>query len=211
MIWFEGLGNSVSKYYLETEFPSVIISPTSLNAAVAVAKHFGVSDENIKKTIKNFKPLEGRFEKIGESKGVIFINDTTSTNPGATLFNLKNYLFYGSRRSVKMIYLILGGENKGFKVSDYKELVDFLAKNRQKFKNVLLVGSATELMKKNKAWNKLDVIIETDKMEKAVKAAFQSVGKNDVILLSPASASFNLFTDEFQRGRVFKKAFLKLK
>ncbi len=211
VIWFEGLGNSVSKYYLETEFPSVIISPTSLNAAVAVAKHFGVSDENIKKTIKNFKPLEGRFEKIGESKGVIFINDTTSTNPGATLFNLKNYLFYGSRRSVKMIYLILGGENKGFKVSDYKELVDFLAKNRQKFKIVLLVGSATELMKKNKAWNKLDVIIETDKMEKAVKAAFQSVGKNDVILLSPASASFNLFTDEFQRGRVFKKAFLKLK
>lgn len=197
VIWFD---NKVRDFSLTG------LSPTSLNAALVVAKYFDVSDENIKKTIKNFKPLEGRFEKIGERKGVIFINDTTSTNPGATLFNLKNHLnfFKGG------IFLILGGENKGFKVSDYKELVDFLAKNRVKFKIALLAGSATELLKKNKNWQKLEVVIETDKMGKAVKSAFESAGRGDVILLSPASASFNLFTDEFHRGRVFKKAFLNL-
>ncbi|KKS33537.1 MAG: UDP-N-acetylmuramoylalanine-D-glutamate ligase, partial [Parcubacteria group bacterium GW2011_GWC2_42_13] len=89
--------------------------------------------------------------------------------------------------------------------------IDFLAANRTQFKIALLVGSATELMKKNKNWRKLNVIVETDKMEKAVLTSFNDARKGDIILLSPAAASFNLFTDEFHRGLVFKKAFLKLK
>ena len=182
------------------------LSPTSVNAAIAVAKYYGVNKKDIEKTLKKFKPLEGRFEKIGERKGVIFINDTTSTNPGSTLFNLKLRISY-----FRKIYLILGGENKGFKVSDYKELIDFLAANRTQFKIALLVGSATELMKKNKNWRKLNVIVETDKMEKAVLTSFNDARKGDIILLSPAAASFNLFTDEFHRGRIFKKALLKIK
>lgn len=213
VIWFRNCGSLASK--LEARLPSNI-SPTSLNAAIAAAEYFGISENNIKKTIKKFKPLEGRFEKIGERKGVIFINDTTSTNPGATLFNLKKLRISYFRK----VYLILGGENKGFKASDYKELVDFLAKNRGKFKIALLVGSASELLKKNKNWRKLDVLIETDKLEKAITMSltmsFNDIkddakrGRN-IILLSPAAASFNLFSDEFHRGRVFKKAFLKLR
>jgi len=162
-------------------------------AAISVGKILKIPSKNIKKVLSNFKGVSGRQEFIREVKGVKYFNDTTATMPEATITALKTFSqrFPGSK-----IILIAGGVNKKL---DYKELAQEIQKRVTHL--ILLPGSASEKIKE-KLKNKVKISL-VDSMKKAVKKASKIAKRGDVVLLSPASASFNLFKNEFDRGNQF--------
>lgn len=175
------------------------MSPLPINCSLAVkaAKILGIAQKDIKKVLKNFRGLAGRLEIIREFHKRIFINDTTATNPTAVLFALQTL----NKKYQKPIILIAGGEDKNL---DYQTLS--LTLNKQIKKLVLLPGSATEKLKKNlkiEFW-------EAKNMKAAVETAYRISAAGDLILLSPGAASFNLFQNEFDRGRQFNDCVKKL-
>ncbi|OHA48150.1 MAG: UDP-N-acetylmuramoylalanine--D-glutamate ligase [Candidatus Terrybacteria bacterium RIFCSPHIGHO2_01_FULL_48_17] len=148
------------------------------------------------RAIKVFPGLEGRLEFIGMKEGVTYINDTAATNPGAVEAALKSI-----PQDTKII-LICGGQDKGL---EYHKLAERIM---QRVKYVIFLGgTATE--KLYAALQKLNFIRTSQvfsDMQSAVQAAKQLAERGDIILLSPGAASFNLFADEFARGRAFKNA-----
>ena len=173
------------------------------NAASSVTKILGIPKKIIDKTLKNFKGLPGRLELIAEKNGIKYYNDTTATMPDATIYALKSLKQYKGK-----IILIGGGMDKKL---DYKNL----AKEIQKFVKVLILfnGSASEkIMKELKIVNcKLKIENNVSSMKEAVKIASKFSSKNDIILLSPGAASFNMFKNEFDRGGQFNKFVKQLK
>lgn len=165
---------------------------TSSDIAQKIALAFGVGAKNIKNRLKSFKPVEGRTEYLGKIKGVHVINDTTATNPGAALFSIAQVQKRFKAKSSQII-LIAGGENKKLKYDEFSKKIRGLKKV------ILIPGSASDLIRgKN--------ILRVNSLKSAVKNAFE-IGKNgDCVLFSPAAASFNMFKNEFERGRAFKKA-----
>lgn len=174
---------------------------SNILAAISVVKEYNISDKIIKKVLSKFKGVEGRLETITTIKGVRYINDTTATIPEATLAGLSSF-------SLKdKIILIAGGADKKL---DFSQLSKVIA---QKIKTlVLLDGTATPILQnavKNELLNtkkQLNIIGPMDSMKKAVNAATENAEEGDIILLSPACASFGMFTHEFDRGDQFKKA-----
>lgn len=170
----------------------------NLSAAVEVAKLLKVSIKNIETSIKTFKGVHSRQEFVRELDGVKYFNDTTATMPDATIFAIDSFLenFSGYK-----LILICGGQDKNLKYNN-------LAKNISEKVNclILLPGTGTEKIKEEllKINSKVP-IAETSSMELAVKEAKNKTTKKDIVLLSPAAASFNLFKNEFDRGEQFKK------
>lgn len=132
-----------------------------------------------------------RLEPIGEKERVKFINDSCATNPGATLYALNRV---GDR-----VILIMGGTDKNL---DYSELTGRI--NTRKILTVLLSGSATEKLKTGLRGEL--ILIETTNLDEAVAVAFTAAQPGEVVLFSPAAASFELFNDELDRGRRFNEA-----
>ncbi len=161
----------------------------NISAAIIIAKIFKIPDSFIKKTLKNFKGIEGRLEFVKEIRGVKYYNDTTATIPEATIAALKSF---------KNIILIAGGTDKKL---DFKKLAKEIS-NRVKLL-ILLPGTATEKIN-NKG-------IKVKSMKIAVKIAYKNAKKGDIVLLSPGCTSFGLFQHEFDRGDQFKKWVKKLK
>lgn len=164
----------------------------------------GVSSASIKKEALSFKGVKNRQEFIAEKSGVKFFNDTTATNPGSAISAIKTF---SKRFPSSNLILISGGEDKNL---DFKDFAVELEKNVNFF--VLLPGSASEKIKRelNSLSNgKLPVIL-TFSMEEAVEKAATIAKNGDIVLLSPAAASFNLFKNEFDRGERFVKAVKKL-
>lgn len=180
--------------------------------ALSIAKIFKIPHKAVIKVLKNFKPLEGRLEKVAEIKGVKFINDTTATNPDATIFALRNL---GAQNK---LILIAGGMDKNL---NYKEMAKSIQYKTKAL--ILLPGSASDKIKKelktvNSKWLipaparlKRTVrdaavnskFIKVDTMEEAVRKAYSMAKPGDTVLLSPGAASFNLFKHEFDRGKKF--------
>lgn len=189
-------GKTKSKrHFVSTEKMSP--SPTNYALSVEAAKILGVSKKDIKKVLKNFRGLAGRLEIIKKFHKRIFINDTTATNPTAVLFALQTL----NKKYQKPIILIAGGEDKNL---NYQALTQTL--NKQIKKLILLPGSATGKLKKNlkiEFW-------EAKNMKAAVETAYRISAAGDLILLSPGAASFNLFQNEFDRGRQFNDCVKKL-
>ncbi|MDX1608479.1 MAG: UDP-N-acetylmuramoyl-L-alanine--D-glutamate ligase [Candidatus Spechtbacterales bacterium] len=181
-------------YYAQAklENTSTILHPQNIAAAIEVAKLLNIDKAKAIKAIKQYKGLEGRLEYVGDIGEVKTYNDTTATNPYATIESLKYF-------KDKKIALILGGKDKGL---DYSELakalkgIHFVA---------LLPGSASDKIKNESmergTWDKSFQLVKS--LKKAVKTCLES--KPDIILLSPAAASFNMFKNEFERGKEFKK------
>ena len=176
------------------------------NAAIAIGKFFVVPVHKIKSTIENFRGLAGRLEEIRELNGVIFINDTTATNPGAAIYGIK---FVHKKYPNKKLVVIAGGADKDLEVG---ELVTSLKKFAQSV--VLLPGSATNRIlkdaRRNKRW------LKAKGMPEAVREAYQlfrhrKSEDGGIILLSPGAASFGLFLHEFDRGDKFNATVKKLK
>jgi len=177
-------------------------------AAVTVARLFNVPSRTITDALKNFPGLEGRLQLIKEVIGVKYINDTTATTPDATIAAI-NALTNPSKHlplTTNHLILIAGGADKNLDFENLAELIN------QKVKAVMLLeGTATKKIedeiKKDAHLRKLRLIIKKfNNLEKAVIAASKLAKNGDIVLLSPACASFGMFRHEFERGEKFNNA-----
>lgn len=164
-------------------------------AACVAASTIGIRKEKIREAVSTFSSLEHRMEPAGLVRGVEFINDSKATNVNSTWFALESM--------TKPVILILGGVDKGNDYTLIEELV------KEKVKAIVCLG--TDNTKIHRAFgNTVEVMVNTQSAEEAVKAAFHLSAKGDVVLLSPACASFDLFSNYEERGRKFKEAVREL-
>ncbi len=164
-------------------------------AAGIAAATLGIRKEKIREAVKDFHSLEHRMEFIAMVRGVEFINDSKATNVNSTWFALESMN--------KPTVLVLGGTDKG---NDYKLLAELV---KEKVKAIICMGlDNKKILEAFK--DMVPVIIETDSAKKAVNASFRCAAKGDVVLLSPACASFDLFKNYEDRGKQFKEAVKEL-
>ncbi len=151
--------------------------------------------DKIRTAVQSFDALPHRMEKVSVVRGVEFINDSKSTNVNSTWFALESM--------TKPVILILGGVDKG---NDYSILTDLV---REKVKAIVCMG--VDNRKIHEAFqNDVSLMVNTSSAAEAVKAAFHFANSGDVVLLSPACASFDLFKNYEDRGDQFKKAVREL-
>ncbi len=183
------------KYDLEDSSLSEL--PNSLNAAAAIliARVMGCSEECINKGIKSFSPLPHRLSLVDDIGGVSYYDDSKATNIGATLSALNSIK--------KPVILIAGGRDKG---GDYRQLHKAIKK---KVKALVLLGEARGKM--IDSFKGLTLIESADTMADAVNSAATLAQQGDVVLLSPACSSFDMFSSYAERGEIFKKAVNDLK
>ncbi|CAN5522936.1 UDP-N-acetylmuramoyl-L-alanine--D-glutamate ligase [soil metagenome] len=160
-------------------------------AASLAATAVDIKKENIRESLQTFQSLEHRMETVATIKGVLFINDSKATNVNSTWFALESM--------EQPTILILGGVDKGNDYTILKELV------KEKVKAIVCMG--TENRKIHEAFGDIvSLMVNTSTAEEAVQAAFHFADKGDVVLLSPACASFGLFKNYEDRGIQFKQA-----
>lgn len=175
----------------------------SVRLAVAVARHFGVGNAAIEKTLRMFRGLEARQEEIAVIRGIHVINDTTATTPDAAIAAIRRFRTRAGTNH-KLI-LIAGGQDKKL---DFHAMAQAIKKDVDVL--VLLPGTATErIMKTIK--DKAPPVRQTRSMQEAVRRAYAAAAKGDYIVLSPGAASFGLFLNEFDRGAQFNAAVKTLK
>lgn len=158
--------------------------------AVIVAKIEGISNEDIKSSIMSFKIPEHRLEKFAQIGKTVFYNDSKATNPEASLVAINSF-------NDCDVALIAGGRDKN---TDLKEFCEAIKKH---IKTVILIGEAAERFEENLRKNGFDNIVRENSMEDAIDRAIEL--NPDVVLLSPACASFDMFSGYEERGRVFKE------
>jgi UDP-N-acetylmuramoylalanine--D-glutamate ligase len=150
-----------------------------------------IRKERIRDAVQTFESLEHRMETVATIKGVEFINDSKATNTNSTWFALESM--------TKPTILILGGVDKG---NDYSFLKDLV---KEKVKAIVCMG--IDNRKIHEAFgNDVGLMVNTNNAKDAVQAAFHFANKGDVVLLSPACASFDLFKNYEDRGKQFKEA-----
>lgn len=160
----------------------------NMMAAVAAAKSAGVSHDVIQKTLDAFPGLEHRLEFVREKDGVRYFNDSKGTNVGAVAKSLAS--FSGP------VILLAGGVDKG---GDYGPLGRPI---KEKVRRLILFGAAKEVIAK--ALGRFTETVIVDSLEAAVHDAATHAQRGDVVLLSPACSSFDMFQSYAERGRVFK-------
>jgi len=158
-------------------------------ASVAISGICGISGKIMRDVISEFKGIKHRMELVREIRGIRFINDSKGTNVGATVKSLQSFN--------EPIILIAGGKDKG---SDYLPLKG-LIEERVKF--LILIGDAKKKIAKN--LNGFKNRIEADTLENAVKEGYKRAKSGDIVLLSPACASFDMFRDYEDRGEQFEE------
>ncbi len=164
-------------------------------AACLAATTMEIRKEKIREAVQTFQSLEHRMEYVATVRGVEFINDSKATNVNSTWYALESM--------EKPTILILGGVDKGNDYSFIKELV------KEKVKAIICLG--TDNRKIHEAFgNIVSPIVNTGSAKEAVHAAFHFANKGDVVLLSPACASFDLFKNYEDRGIQFKQAVKEL-
>lgn len=160
-------------------------------AAGLAGSSIGLRKEKIRDAIQSFEALEHRMEFVATVRGVDFINDSKATNINSTWYALESM--------EKPTILILGGVDKG---NDYDSIRDLV---KEKVKAIVCMG-LDNLKIQNAFKNDVAVIASTSSAEEAVHTAFHLANKGDVVLLSPACASFDLFKNYEDRGKQFKDA-----
>ncbi len=164
-------------------------------AAGLAASAVDIRKEKIREALQTFESLEHRMETVATIKNIEFINDSKATNVNSTWFALESM--------EKPVILILGGVDKG---NDYSLLEDLV---KEKVKAIVCMG--TENRKIHEAFGDIvPLMVNTDNAKDAVQSAFHFASKGDVVLLSPACASFDLFKNYEDRGNQFKKAVKEL-
>ena len=158
-------------------------------AAGIVGKLLGINKETIRESLMDFTGLEHRLEFVAKVHGITFINDSKATNVNSTWYALES-------QSNPVIW-IAGGIDKG---NDYNLLLELVKK---KVKAIVCLG--TDNLKIHNAFGKfVDIIVNTDNMKDCVEMAYRLGNNDDVVLLSPACASFDLYENYEDRGRQFK-------
>lgn len=161
----------------------------NIMAAAAAARAVGCTKVGIQKTIETFRGVSHRLEQVRKKDGVSFYNDSKATNVSAALRSLSSF-------NARVI-LIAGGRDKD---QDFSPLVELV---RKRVKNLILIGEAKEKM--NRVIGDFSETFLVGTFEEAVLLAYQKSRTGDVILLSPACASYDMFKSYEERGDYFKK------
>ena len=168
------------------------------HGAITVAKLLGVDTKVIRNTLKTFEGVEHRLEDVATIKGVRYINDSKATNPDSVYKALASY-------GTTPIILIAGGRNKG---NSFDTLGTLIA---EKVKYLILIGEAAEDIAKSAEKADFHEYQIVENLAAAVALAAEHGEKGDIVLLSPANASFDQFHSYEHRGEVFKDIVLNLK
>jgi UDP-N-acetylmuramoylalanine--D-glutamate ligase len=160
-------------------------------AAAISGRIAGVRIVKIREILGGFVGLPHRLEYVATVRGVEFINDSKATNVNSVWYALENMK--------KPVVLIMGGQDKGNNYSDIMDLV------KEKVKTIICLGADNKAIH-DFFGSAVDTIIDTNRAEDAVHAAYSFAEIGDVVLLSPACASFDLFKNYEDRGKQFKDA-----
>jgi UDP-N-acetylmuramoylalanine--D-glutamate ligase len=163
-------------------------------AVISIAKLFDGGNEQIIRALGSFQAIEHRLELVREIGGVKYINDSKATNVDSVWYALRSF--------TEPIFLILGGQDKG---NDYNQIKDLVIERVVK---IYAIGSSAE-----KVFNFFHSLVKVEvkqTLEDAVKSASEEARQNQVVLLSPACASFDMFNSYEHRGKVFKDAVNRL-
>jgi UDP-N-acetylmuramoylalanine--D-glutamate ligase len=163
-------------------------------AASMAALSAGATEEAVKKGLTDFPSVEHRLESVAEINGVLFINDSKATNIDSTWYALESM--------ERPVVWIAGGTDKGNNYSILEELVV------QKVKKLICLGVDNSKIR-SFFGDKISNVAEAGSMHEAIEIARNSARRGDVVLLSPACASFDLFDNYVHRGELFKEEVLK--
>ncbi len=178
-----------SNSYIETSLLGEH-NQTAAKLAYEVASQCGIDDETIREAIKTFKAVDGRLEDLGEFRGVRIFNDNNGTTPNATMAGIKAIVETYNRKPV----LIMGGSDKGLPI---EELENVIKENTKEV--IYLSGTGTERMTLPKKY-------EFEELKDCIGKAFEVAEQGDIILFSPAFASFSkYFSNEYEKNDEFVK------
>ncbi|MBQ3259476.1 MAG: UDP-N-acetylmuramoyl-L-alanine--D-glutamate ligase [Alistipes sp.] len=159
-------------------------------AAALATLAAGVDAESIRRSIYDFSPVEHRLEPVREVDGVLYINDSKATNVDS--------VWYALESMTRPVVWIAGGTDKG---NDYSPLKEFA---RAKVKALICMGLDNEKLIRDFT-GVVPQVVSTDSLDAAMYAAVAAAERGDVVLLSPACASFDLFKNYENRGELFKE------
>ncbi|MGI6491519.1 MAG: UDP-N-acetylmuramoyl-L-alanine--D-glutamate ligase [Peptococcaceae bacterium] len=160
-------------------------------AAIAVARTMGVAIPDLVHTLKTFQGVPHRLEFVAEIDGVRYINDSKGTNPDASIKALEAY----SER----IVLIAGGKNKGSNFDAFAEKI------KEKARVLVVLGQSAAAIAAAARAKGFEEILYANNFEEAVLLAHQAARPGEIVLLSPACASWDMFENYEERGGLFKK------
>jgi UDP-N-acetylmuramoylalanine--D-glutamate ligase len=181
-------GASEERYSLRRAKLQGVHNMENMMAAIAAARCVGISRGAIQQTLDTFPGLEHRLEFVREKDGVRYYNDSKGTNVGAVVKSLASF--------TAPVILLAGGVDKG---GDYGVLRDLV---RSKVRRLVLFGAAKEIIRA--ALGGLTDTAMVDTLEGAVQEAAAHARTGDVVLLSPACSSFDMFRNYGERGKMFK-------
>lgn len=159
-------------------------------SALMASELMGAAPQKLLEGLKTFRGLPHRMELVAQVRGVDYVDDSKGTNIGATARALTSY--------DSKVILIAGGLSKGVDFMPLKDVV------REKVKKLILIGHAADEMER--IFSDCEEIVRASSMKMAVEVAAASAREGDVVLLSPACASFDMFKDYADRGRAFAEA-----
>ncbi len=191
-------GVAGSKFHVKQEDTTLKGPHNLINtmAAVAAARFAGVEIESIRRALKTFKNAPHRLESVAKIKDVEFVNDSKATNVDSVIYALGSY-------SGPLIW-IAGGVDKG---NDYDQIRHQV---KEKVKTLICLGKDNKKLK-DYFGSIVPAIMETQSVRELVRMALDAADAGDVVLLSPACASFDLFKNYIDRGDQFRDAVLELK
>lgn len=158
-------------------------------ASALAAQLMGAPVPSIRATLKNFKGVEHRLEFVRDVDGVRYINDSKATNVDSVWYALQAF--------EEPLIVLIGGRDKG---NDYTRLLELVRKH---VKGIVAIGESAG--KVIESFSGVTKVVRADSMEEAVRAAKRLAVPGDVVLLSPACASFDWFRNYEHRGEVFKQ------
>jgi len=158
-------------------------------AAALLARAFGVPPEALQRALASFEGLPHRLQRVGAKGGVTWYDDSKGTNPAATMKSIEGF-------AAGSVHLILGGRNKG---ADLGSLAPLVA---EKARRVYLIGEAAEEFER--ALGSAAPYERAETLECAVRSAAQKAAPGEVVVLSPACASFDQFRNYADRGQRYQ-------
>ena len=165
-------------------------------AAIAMALCCGVELDSIREGLREFKAVEHRIEFVRNRGGIKFYNDSKGTNPDAAIKAIQSM--------PGRIVLIAGGYDKHSEYDEWIEAFD------GRVKELILMGQTREAIDRCARAHGFQNIVFVDDMEEAVKTAYSYADMGDCVLLSPACASWGMFKNYEERGRIFKECVMNL-
>lgn len=159
-------------------------------AAVAAALELGLTIPEIGEVLRRFQPVTHRQEIVGTFNGILYINDSKGTNPDSSIKALQSY--------EEPIVLIAGGKNKGL------DMTEFLEEAKKRIKSLVLVGMAAPEMEEIAHRLGIERVLRSTDFKDAVQRAISEAVPGDVVLLSPACTSWDMFKSYEERGELFK-------